>query len=83
MDNNSLYIWGYVMPMIDYYKARDMVLSSGDVNEPDDDLTTYFGEEGLYPQFAIYTHEWPPGWNTTSTRVKLKADANFDTVFYS
>ena len=54
------------MPMIDFYKARNMLLSSDQVDEqysfnpaqqfwlnPDDYSWTYYGEQNLFPQFVL------------------------------
>ena len=65
MNNFSLYIWGFVMIMIDFYDARNMLLSSDQVdeqysfnpdqeywNDPNDYSWTYYGEQNLFPQFV-------------------------------
>ena len=46
-NNFSLYIWGYVMPLKEYYKANNMVLSvTGEITQ-----YTIYGEPDVYPQF--------------------------------
>ena len=47
------------MKMIDFYKERNMLLSSEEVDNPGDvqvyQSWTYFGEPNVFPQFGIAT----------------------------
>ena len=60
-DNLSLFIWGYVMLMIDFYSEANMTISPEEVEDNSLESAyggsgigtwTYFGERGSYPQFA-------------------------------
>ena len=49
-NNFSLYIWGYVMPLKEYYKANNMVLSvTGEITK--NGQRTVYGEPDVCPQF--------------------------------
>ena len=62
--NYSLYIWGFVMPMIFYYESNGMIIPPeeplswyGWIDETsfDDNVYTLLGEPGVYPMFVKYS----------------------------
>ena len=44
-NNFTLYIWGYVMLMIDYYETENLILTDQLANK----VSTFYGEPDMYP----------------------------------
>ena len=78
----SLYIWGYLMEMIDYFKDENMILSYDELGNPGENSSewTYYGEPGVLPQFGIQHDSWGTKYYALT---EISRDMVLDGMFFA